>query len=70
VFHVDGKPLNYRTIQANYRDARERSRTPYRGTHCLRHGMVTLSRRVGSMGLDSVIAMTGKRLQQIMISPR
>ncbi|MCB0412303.1 MAG: hypothetical protein KDD22_07240, partial [Bdellovibrionales bacterium] len=34
---------------------------PYTGTHCLRHGMATLARRVGGMGLDSVIAMTGHK---------
>jgi integrase len=34
---------------------------PYSGTHCLRHGMATLARRVGGMGLDSVIAMTGHK---------
>jgi integrase len=61
LFHVDGKPLNYCTIQVNYRDAQKRSRIPYRGTHCLRHGMATLARRVGGMGLDSVIAMTGHK---------
>jgi hypothetical protein len=27
----------------------------------LRHGMATLARRVGGMGLDSVIAMTGHK---------
>ena len=61
LFHIDGKPLNYCTIQANYRDAQKRSGIPYRGTHCLRHGMATLARKVGGMGLDSVIAMTGHK---------
>lgn len=61
LFHVDGKPLNYCTIQTNYRMAQVKSGIPYRGTHCLRHGMATLARRVGGMGLDSVIAMTGHK---------
>jgi integrase len=61
LFHVDGKPLNYCTIQVNYRDAQKRSRIPCRGTHCLRHEMATLARRVGGMGLDSVIATTGHK---------
>ena len=61
LFHVDGKPLNYCTIQVNYRMAQMKTRIPYRGTHCLRHGMATLARRVGGMGLDSVIAMTGHK---------
>lgn len=34
---------------------------PYSGTHCLRHGMATLARKVGGMGLDSVVAMTGHK---------
>lgn len=61
LFHVDGKPLNYCTIQVNYRRAQLRTGIPYRGTHCLRHGMATLARRVGGQGLDSVIAMTGHK---------
>lgn len=58
LFHVEGEPLNYCTIQSNYRMAQMKTGIPYTGTHCLRHGMATLARRVGGMGLDSVIAMT------------
>jgi integrase len=61
LFHVEGKPLNYCTIQSNYRMAQIKTGIPYTGTHCLRHGMATLARRVGGMGLDSVIAMTGHK---------
>lgn len=61
LFHVDGKPLNYCTIQINYRGAQKRCGIPYRGTHCLRHGMATLARKVGGQGLDSVMAMTGHK---------
>ena len=61
LFHVEGKPLNYCTIQSNYRSAQLRAKIPYSGTHCLRHGMATLARRVGGMGLDSVMAMTGHK---------
>lgn len=61
LFHVDGEPLNYCTIQLNYRLAQTKTGIPYRGTHCLWHGMATLARRVGGMGLDSVIAMTGHK---------
>lgn len=61
LFHVEGKPLNYCTIQSNYRMAQMKTGIPYTGTHCLRHGMATLARRVGGMGLDSVIAMTGHK---------
>ena len=60
VFHVDGTPLNYSTIQLNYREGQRKSRVPYRGTHILRHGMAKLARQVGG-GLDAVIAMTGHK---------
>ncbi|MBY0383649.1 hypothetical protein K2X05_00695 [bacterium] len=61
MFQIGGKPLNYCTIQANYRAAQTRTGIPYRGTHCLRHGMATLARKVGGSGLDSVVAMTGHK---------
>lgn len=60
VFHVEGAPLNYGTIQLNYREAQRKARIPYSGTHILRHGMATLARKVGG-GLDAVIAMTGHK---------
>ncbi len=60
VFHVEGKPLNYGTIQLNYREAQRKGKLPYSGTHILRHGMATLARKVGG-GLDAVIAMTGHK---------
>ncbi len=60
VFHVEGKPLNYGTIQVNYRGAQRKSGIPYTGTHILRHGMAKLARKVGG-GLDAVVAMTGHK---------
>lgn len=60
VFHVDGFPLNYGTIQLNYREAQRKGKLPYSGTHILRHGMAKLARKVGG-GLDAVIAMTGHK---------
>lgn len=60
VFHVDGEPLNYCTIQINYRAAQRKSGVPYTGTHILRHGMAKLARKVGG-GLDAVLAMTGHK---------
>ena len=60
VFHVEGEPLNYCTIQVNYRGAQRKAQLPYTGTHILRHGMATLARKVGG-GLDAVIAMTGHK---------
>jgi len=60
VFHVEGAPLNYCTIQLNYREAQRKSGIPYTGTHILRHGMAKLARKVGG-GLDAVLAMTGHK---------
>jgi len=60
VFHVEGTPLNYCTIQINYREAQRKSGIPYTGTHILRHGMAKLARKVGG-GLDAVLAMTGHK---------
>lgn len=60
VFHVEGAPLNYCTIQINYRAAQRKSGLPYSGTHILRHGMAKLARKVGG-GLDAVMAMTGHK---------
>ncbi|MBL7664276.1 MAG: tyrosine-type recombinase/integrase [Bacteriovoracaceae bacterium] len=60
VFHVEGAPLNYCTIQLNYRSAQRKSGIPYTGTHILRHGMAKLARKVGG-GLDAVMAMTGHK---------
>ncbi len=60
VFHVEGLPINYATVQLNYREAQRKSGVPYSGTHILRHGMAKLARKVGG-GLDAVIAMTGHK---------
>lgn len=60
VFHVEGRPLNYGTIQLNFREAQRISRIPYTGTHILRHGMAKLARHVGG-GLDAVLSMTGHK---------
>ncbi|MDO9184241.1 MAG: tyrosine-type recombinase/integrase [Bacteriovorax sp.] len=60
LFHIDGKPLNYGTIQIHYRSAQRKAKLPYSGTHIFRHGMATLARQVGG-GLDAVMAMTGHK---------
>ncbi|HXH75406.1 MAG TPA: tyrosine-type recombinase/integrase [Bacteriovoracaceae bacterium] len=60
VFHVEGAPINYGTVQLNYREAQRKSKVPYSGTHILRHGMAKLARQVGG-GLDAVLAMTGHK---------
>ncbi len=60
VFHIDGAPLNYCTIQVNYRRGQKDAQIPYSGTHILRHGMAKLARKIGG-GLDAVIAMTGHK---------
>lgn len=60
VFHINGAPLNYGTIQVNYRRGQKDAQIPYTGTHILRHGMAKLARKIGG-GLDAVIAMTGHK---------
>ncbi len=60
LFHINGEPLNYCTIQSNFRSAQRKAKIKYTGTHILRHGMTTLARRVGG-SLDDVIAMTGHK---------
>lgn len=60
LFHIEGKPLNYGTIQIQYRGAQRKAKLPYSGTHIFRHGMATLARKVGG-GLDAVMAMTGHK---------
>jgi integrase len=61
VFHFDGQPLNYSTIQSNYRGAFRKAGLPYNSqTHCMRHGAATLARKLGG-GLDAAIAITGHK---------
>lgn len=60
LFHVEGTPLAYGTIQVNYRGAQRKTGIKYTGTHCLRHGMATLARQVGG-SLDAVMSMTGHK---------
>lgn len=64
LFHVNGHPLNYGTIQVNYRSALRKAGLPYTGTHILRHGMATLARKLGG-GLDSVMAITGHKTAKL-----
>lgn len=61
LFHVQGKPLKYGTIQVNYRKAQRRTGIKYTGTHCLRHGIATLTRKVCGGSIDAVMAMTGHK---------
>ncbi|MFZ4713713.1 MAG: tyrosine-type recombinase/integrase [Bacteriovoracaceae bacterium] len=60
VFHVEGNPLNYCTIQINNRGAQMKRGIPYTGNHILRHGMAKLARQIGG-DLDVVLAMTGHK---------
>lgn len=56
----EARPLNYGTIQLNYREAQRKGKLPYSGTHIFRQGMAKLARKVGG-GLDAVLAMTGHK---------
>jgi integrase len=60
LFHYEGKPLNYCTIQSNYRSAQRKSGIKQTGTHMLRHGMATLARSL-TRSLDATMAMTGHK---------
>ena len=60
LFHYQGKPLNYCTIQSNYRKAQRRAGIKQTGTHMLRHGMATLTRSL-TRSLDATMAMTGHK---------
>lgn len=60
LFHYQGKPLNYCTIQSNYRSAQRKSGIKQSGTHMLRHGMATLTRYL-TRSLDATMAMTGHK---------
>lgn len=43
LFHYQGKPLNYYTIQSNYRSAQRKTGIKQTGTHMLRHGRPRLN---------------------------
>lgn len=58
LFHIEGKPLNYCTIQSQLRNAQRKIGSKYAGTHIFRHGMATLVRKLTN-SLDAVQAMTG-----------
>jgi len=61
VFQIDGKPLNYCTIQSNYRGAFRKAGLPFKSqTHSMRHGAATLARKLGG-GLDAAMAVTGHK---------
>lgn len=60
LFHVNGRPLNYCTIQSNYRSAQRKAKIKFTGTHVLRHGMATLARSL-TRSLDATMAMTGHK---------
>ena len=60
LFHIDGKPLGYRWIQHEYNKAQKKAELTQRGTHILRHGMATLTRKL-TRSLDATMAMTGHK---------
>lgn len=58
LFHIEGKPLNYCTIQSQLRNAQRKIDSKYAGTYIFRHGIATLVRKLTN-SLDVVQAMTG-----------
>ena len=66
VFHQDGLPLSYRTIQYRYNKALKRAGLDhkYSATHILRHTMANMVR--GRKGLDSAQAVGGWKTRDLV----
>lgn len=67
VFEENGAPLKYRQIEHAYNSALKRCGLfgKYSGTHILRHGMATTTRRVTG-SLESTQAVTGHKDQRLV----
>ena len=62
VFHIDGEPLKYRSIQYNYNKALKKCglHPEFSSTHFMRHTMGTITRMVTG-NLDAAQAVTGHK---------
>ena len=62
VFHIDGQPLSYRSIQYNYNKALKKCGLypEFSSTHFMRHSMGTITRMVTG-NLDAAQAVTGHK---------
>ena len=67
VFHIDGEPISYRTVQHHYDHALKKCGLygKYSSTHFMRHTMATLTRMVTG-SLESVQAVTGHKDQRLV----
>jgi len=67
VFHIDGEPLSYRSIQHHYNKALKKLGLydKYSSTHIMRHSMATITRRVTG-SLDCTQAITGHKDQKLV----
>ena len=66
IFHEEGRPLSYRTIQYQYNKALKKAGLypEFTCTHILRHSMATITRKV-TRSLDATQAVTGHRDQRL-----
>ncbi|TNF03196.1 MAG: hypothetical protein EP326_02615 [Deltaproteobacteria bacterium] len=67
LFHENGEPLKYRTIQYRYNKALKKCglSSKYSSTHILRHSMATVTRKVTG-SLESTQAVTGHKDQRLV----
>ena len=67
IFHIDGEPLSYRTIQYRYNKALKKAGLfpEFSSTHLMRHSMATITRKV-TRSLDATQAVTGHRDQRLV----
>ncbi|MCY4645096.1 MAG: tyrosine-type recombinase/integrase [Bacteriovoracales bacterium] len=66
VFHIDGQPLNYRSIQYQYNKALKKAGLypKFRSTHILRKAMANIVRQ--ELGLDAAQAAGGWKTREIV----
>ena len=61
LFHINGEPVPYRSIQHNYdRAFKKANLEQFSGTHTLRHSMASIARQLTG-SIDSVQALTGHK---------
>jgi integrase len=61
LFHINGEPVSYRSIQHNYDQAFKKANLDqFSGTHTLRHSMASIARQLTG-SIDAVQALTGHK---------
>jgi integrase len=62
IFHNHGKYLRYNAIYNNYVKALKAADVPFTGTHILRHGMATTTRKM--LGIEHAQSVTGHKTRR------